>query len=169
MPQESKSRTGPRDAARLEELEQLDQQIADPSRYQGAHYQLVEDCLRSAILARSLERSRSEVESRFERASRLAADVNHNQQRLRIAYNRAWTAYWWHEDYTEFSEFFEDVEKYAKESTLASDVDLLLNLWMLSVSLMAEGEIETQNARFEARSQCLATMLEAMAADSARP
>ena len=169
VPQERKSRTGPRDTARLEELEQLDQQVADPSRYQGARYQLVEDCLRSAILARSLERPRSEVESRFVQASRLAVCLDHNQQRLRIAYNRAWTAYWWYEDYAEFSEFYEDVEQHAKDSVLASDVDLLLNLWMLLLTSMAAGQIEIQDAKIEVRSQRLATMLEAMATDSARP
>ena len=161
--------TGPRDTVRLEELEQLDQQVADPSRYQGARYQLVEDCLHSAILARGLERSRSEVESRFAQANRLAERLDHNQQRLRIAYNRAWTAYWWYEDYAEFSEFYEDVERYAQESTVASDIDLLLNLWMLLASMVAEDHIEAQRGKFEARSQLLSAMLEPMAADSARP
>ena len=169
VPQERKSRIGPRDTVRLEELEQLDQQVADPSRYQGARYQLVEDCLRSAILARGLERSRNEVESRFERTSRLAADVSYNQQQLRIAYNRAWTAYWWYEDYTKFSEFYEDVEQYAKASVLASDVNLLLNLWMLLLTSRTAGQVETQDAKIEARSQHLATMLDAIATDSTRP
>ena len=41
---------GPQDITRLKELEELDRQIDDRSRYQGAQYQLVEDCLHSAIL-----------------------------------------------------------------------------------------------------------------------
>ena len=161
-------RTGPRDTARLEELEGLDQQVADPSRYQGARYQLVEDCLRSAILARSLERPRSEVESRFAQADRLALEIDSNQQRLRIAYNRAWTAFWWYEDYTEFGQFYEIVEQRAEKSVQASDVELLLNLWMLMLPSMAVGRIETQDAKIEARSQRLDTMLEAMVGDTAR-
>ena len=166
---EKKIRTGPRDTARLEELEGLDQQVAAPSRYQGAHYQLVEDCLRSAILARSLERPRSEVESRFVQADRLALDVNSNQQRLRIAYNRAWTAFWWYEDYTQFSQFYETVELHAKESVQAHDIDLLLNLWMVLLPSTAAGRIETQDAKIESHSQNLTAMLEAMVADSSRP
>ncbi len=165
---EKKIRTGPRDTARLEELEGLDQQIADPSRYQGAHYQLVEDCLRSAILARSLERPRSEVESRFAQAERLAQDVNSNQQHLRIAYNRAWTAFWWYEDYTQFSQFYENVEQHAEKSVLASDVNLLLHLWMLLLPSMVAGRIETQNAKIESRTQRLSAMLEVIMADSIR-
>lgn len=166
---ERTTRSGPRDTARLQELEELDQQVADPSCYHSARYQLVEDCLRSAILARSLERPRSEVESRFAQADRLALDVNSNQQRLRIAYNRAWTAFWWYEGYTEFSQFYENVERCAARSDLASDVELLLNLWMLLLPSMAAGRVETQDAKIESRSQRLAAMLEAMTADSARP
>ncbi|MDE0682532.1 MAG: hypothetical protein OXI63_06410, partial [Candidatus Poribacteria bacterium] len=166
---ERKIRTGPRDTARLEELEGLDQQVADPSRYRGARYQLVEDCLRSAILARSLERPRSEVESRFVQADRLALDVNSNQQHLRIAYNRAWTAFWWYEDYTQFSQFYENVEQHAKESFQAHDIDLLLNLWMVLLPSTAAGRIEPQDAKIESRSQYLTAMLEAMVADSTRP
>ncbi len=69
-------------ATRLTELEELDRQVADPSRYQGARYHLVEDCLRSAILARGLESPRNEVESRFAQADRLAQDLDYRQQRL---------------------------------------------------------------------------------------
>ena len=166
---EKTTRTGPRDTARLEELEELDRQVSDPQRYQDARYQLVEDCLRSAILARSLERPRSEVEGRFAQADRLALDMNYNQQRLRIAYNRAWTAFWWYEDYTEFSQFYENVEQYAEASIQAHDVGLLLNLWMLLQTSVTAGRIETQDAKIESRFQRLAAMLEVMVADSTRP
>ena len=166
---EKTTRTGPRDTARLEELEELDRQVSDPQRYQGARYQLVEDCLRSAILARSLERPRSEVEGRFAQADRLALDVNYNQQRLRIAYNRAWTAFWWYEDYSEFSQFYENVEQCAEKSIQAHDVGLLLNLWMLLQTSVTVGRIETQDAKIESRFQRLAAILEVMVADSTRP
>ena len=55
-PSKKAKRLGPHDTERLTELEELDRRVADPSCYQGARYQLVEDCLRSAILARGLER-----------------------------------------------------------------------------------------------------------------
>jgi hypothetical protein len=163
------SRPGPRDTARLAELEELDRQVADPSRYQGARYQLVEDCLRSAILARGLERPRNEVESRFAQADRLAQDLDYRQQRLRIAYNRAWTAFWWYEDYPAFDRFYDAVEDYAEGSAQASEVELLLNLWHLLVPSVAAGRISAQDAKIEPRRQRLVGMLEAIAADSARP
>ena len=39
---ETTNRTGPLDTGRLKELEELDQQVIDVERYQGARYQLVE-------------------------------------------------------------------------------------------------------------------------------
>lgn len=160
-----RSRPGPRDTARLEELEKLDQQVADPSRYQSARYQLVEDCLRSALLARGLERPRMEVEGRFTQADRLSQNMDINQQRLRIAYNRAWTAYWWYEDYTEFGQFYDLVEKRTEKTDLASDVDLLFTLW----GLLLPSINEAQDAKLESRSQRLGTMLTTIADESIRP
>ncbi len=166
---EKRSQPGPRDTARLEELEKLDQQVEDPSRYQGARYQLVEDCLRSALLARGLEHPRMEVEGRFTQADRLAQDLNHNQQRLRIAYNRAWTAFWWYEDLDEFYHRYIEVERRAADSNQASDIDLLYNLWMLLLPLWDKKQIGIEDEEFESRSQRLVAILEDIASDSTRP
>lgn len=165
---EKVSHPGPIDVSRLRELEELDQQVADPFLYQGARYQLIEDCLRSAILARGLERSRSEVESRFALADRLAQDLNYRQQLLRIAYNRAWTAYWWYEDYPAFNRFYDEVEQHVANSIQASEVELLLNLWQLLAPSVATGRISSQDAKTESRRQRLAVILEVIAADPAR-
>ena len=163
------SRPGPRDTARLTELEELDEQVTDPSRYQGARYQLVEDCLRSAILARGLERPRSEVESRFARAGRLAQDVDYRPQRLRIAYNRAWTAYWWHEDYAEFNRCYEEVERFAQGSIEAGELGRLVTLWQAISSSVPAGRLSDKDAKVESRRQTLVAMLEPVAANTARP
>ena len=106
---EKKSRSGPRDTARLEGLERLDKQVADPSRYQGARYQLVEDCLRSALLARGLERTRSEVEGRFRQADRLAQELDHNSSDCGLHTIRLGQPFVY-EDYSEFGQFYDIVE-----------------------------------------------------------
>ncbi len=162
-------RPGPRDTARLTELEELDKQITDPSRYQGAQYQLVEDCLRSAILARSLERPRGEVESRLARAARLAQNVNYDQQRLRIAYNQAWTAFWWYQDYGDFSHLYDEVEELSRDSSQAHDAGLLVNLWLLLMPSIAEGRINRTIAKLETRTLHLNSMLQNLVDDSTRP
>ncbi len=165
---ERRTRPGPRDTERLAELEELDQRVADPSCYQGARYQLVEDCLRSALLARGLERPRNEVEARFVQADQLSKDLDYRPQRLRIAYNRAWTTYFWYEDYSTFSQFYEEVEQHLEDSDQAHEVQLLWNLWQLLMPSVAEGRIAAQDAQIESRRQRLAAMLEPMAADPLR-
>ena len=165
---ERKSRPSPHDTERLTELEELDRQIADPSCYRAARYQLVEDCLRSALLARGLERPRNEVEARFAQAERLAQDIDYRPQRLRIAYNRAWTAYFWYEDYSAFSQFYEEVEQHAKGSDQAPEIKLLLHLWQILTAAVAEGWVVEQDAKVESRRQRLAAMLEAIATDPLR-
>lgn len=166
---EETNRLGPRDTARLEQLEELDPQIADPERYQGARYHLAEDCLHSAILARSLERPRLEVESRFERADRLAREINYNPQLLRISYNRAWTAFWWYEDYPAFNRFYEEIEQRVKGSAEASEAQLLLNLWMFLYASVVHDRISSREAKVEPRRKRLTAILESIASDSARP
>ena len=53
---------GPRDLQNRARLDSLEKEIADPERYEGASYQLVEDCLRAALLARNLELAKVEIE-----------------------------------------------------------------------------------------------------------
>ena len=113
--------------------------------------------------------SRTEVEGRFERADRLARDSSHNQQQLRIAYNRAWTAFVWYEDFGDFNRIYDEVEEYARASAQVHDVDLLLNLWILLLPSITNGWIEEQAAKIEARSLNLKVMLETLLADSSRP
>ena len=166
---ERTNRLGPGDTARLEELEELDRQIADPERYQGARYHLTADCLHSAILARSLERPRPEVESRFERADRLAREVNYNPQLLSIFYNRAWTAFWCYEDDPAFNRFYEEIEQRVKGSAEAAEAQLLLNLWMFLHASVVHDRINSREAKVEPRRKRLTAILESIASDSARP
>ena len=162
-------RLGPRDTARLAELEELDQQVADPSRYQHSRYHLVDDCLRGAILARSLERFRAEVEARFTQAGTFAAKENHHHQRLRVAYHRAWTAYWWYEDYIMFSQFYDETERLVIESKEVREVELLMNLWMILYPQVLANRIESKDGKIEDRETTLREILRTLADDMTRP
>jgi hypothetical protein len=160
---------GPRDLEREAELTELDREISDPERYEGVQYQLAEDCLRSALLARSLERPRSEVEGRFVRAERIASKLGHQQQLLRIAYAQAWTANFWYDDFHELSRLYESAEKFAIETDRATDVELIVNLWQLLISALRRGQLEEKEAKLTERTKTLKTTLERLAKDHQRP
>lgn len=166
---ERKARLGPKDMERLADLDELDAQISEPSRYAGAQYQLIEDCVRAAKLARSLDKPRHEVESRFAMADRLAQKLAIPHQMLRIAYQRAWTAHWWFEDYVEFMRFYEEVEYFALQSQEAQDQERLVNLNHLLLGIDDRGILPKDKTRIDDRRVVLIKHLESLEADAARP
>lgn len=162
-------RLGPEDTRRKADLEDLDAQISDPSRYEGARYQLVEDCLSAAKLARGLERPRVEIEGRFVMANRIASELGIPSQLLRVAYHRAWTAHWWFEDFNDFLVHYEEVERHAAGSTEAADQEQLLNLNQLLVTLEYRNLVPADRSRAVVRRQALIAHLKTLEAEEARP
>lgn len=120
---------GPLDVERRQDLDELERQLADSGNYQYATYQLVEDCLQAALLARGLNLPRIEVDGRFDRAERIARQRRSDQQLFRILYQRAWTANWWFDDYAELNRIYELAEPIALNSESVWDLDKLSNLW----------------------------------------
>ncbi len=160
---------GPRDLARAAQLEAAETRINDTSRYTGVEYQLVEDCLQSALLSRNLERPRIETEGRFLRAERMADAVGTPKQRLRIAYDHAWTAYWWFEDWNDFIRYYNVVEPLALSSALADDVELAANLWKLLSAGCSSGRMDEAASGLEARKIALQMALSKLSGDLERP
>jgi hypothetical protein len=160
---------GPKDLARSQQLDAIETRINDSSRYYGVEYQLFEDCLSAAILSRNLEKPRIETDGRFARAERIADSVGIPQQRLRVAYYRAWTAYWWFEDWIEFLRYYNLVEPLALASTLADDVELAVNLWQLLYTACTVGHIDKIESDLEARRSRLGSALSKLGQDPERP
>lgn len=166
---EGSVRLGPEDTRRKADLEELDAQISDPGRYEGARYQLVEDCVRAANLARGLDRPRVEIEGRFAMADRIARELAIPTQLLRVAYQRAWTAHWWFEDFNEFLTHYNEVERHAAGSAEADDQERLLNLNQLLITLERRNLVPADRSRAIERRQALVAQLTALEADEARP
>jgi hypothetical protein len=129
---ERKQLPGPQDAGRIIELEELDHQLENSERYEGAHYQFVEDCINTAILARGLGRSRTEIDGRFDRAERMARKSIGSKQLFEVVYNRAWTAYWWFDDFDELDRLYKIAETLALDSEWVWDLEKLVNLWQVN-------------------------------------
>lgn len=160
--------TGPRDLKREEDLKQLEAQIDDPARYAGVEYQLGEDCLRAALLARGLELPRAEVEGRFLRAERIAERVGETRQRLRTVYNRAWTAFWWYDDFTELNRLYDQAEQLVVGSSQATDFERLANLWTLIRATVDRGQMDASTVKLDIRTKTLKSELDRLAADDTR-
>lgn len=166
---QSSVRLGPEDIKRKKDLDELDALISDPGRYEGARYQLVEDCLRAAKLARGLDRPRVEIEGRFAMADRIARELAIPSQLLRVAYQRAWTAHWWFEDFNEFLTHYDEVERHATDSPDADDQERLLNLNQLLITIESRNLVPANRSRANERRQALVAHLQSLEADEARP
>lgn len=123
---------GPQDAGRLLELEEIDRQLENSERYQGIDYQLFEDCLHTALLARGLDRPRTEIDGRFDRAERIAGRSGGAKQLFRVVYNRAWTVYWWFDDFDELDRLYKVAEPLALDGEWIWDLEKLVNLWQVN-------------------------------------
>ncbi len=160
---------GPRDQTKLRRLKNLEREIGDNSRYSGVEYQLAEDCIRAALIARGLELPRTEVEGRFVRAERIAQQVKHPQQLLRIAYNRAWTAFWWYGDAREFFRYYREAEAYGIGSSQASDLELLTNLWQILRNCCTTGKLSPEECNLSEHTEALTKALAELAGNRTRP
>ncbi|WP_316193011.1 hypothetical protein [Bradyrhizobium sp. SZCCHNRI1029] len=166
--QSRKLALGPLDLERNKELEDLEAEIGDPSRYNGIAYHRVEDCLVAACLARGLEKTRIDVEGRFARARQLADKVGDRRQKLRVVYEHAWTEFWWYDDFNQLSTLFDTAEELASGSDEIDDIELLQNLWTVLFNTVSNGALTKAAAKLDARTVLLKAELERLASDQVR-
>lgn len=128
---EPEQRLGPNDAERAAREVEYEERIAVALRSGQVGPRTVGLALESAIISRESERPRSEVEGKLERVARLAADHGFTSQQRSVAYQRAWTAYWWLEDGPAFSAFAEAAYEAQVRGTRNSfELERLANLYM---------------------------------------
>ena len=160
---------GPGDTKRAAELNALEAKIADGSHYQGQPAALIEDARLAALLARGLEHSSADVNGRFDRALRLARHKDFTKLELAIAYEWAWTSYFWHEDHLRTSELYDDVERLALGSDDANDLERLSNLLPLIRTSVYSGWMDASKGKLKDRTATLKSALEALTVQTNRP
>mgnify|MGYP001951417170 CR=1 FL=1 len=119
---------GANDTTRLKELEELDANIDNPNRYHEYDFQLFEDALSSALLARKIEKPKSEVIGRFDRAIRICKKIDNKQHWVRLHYQRAWTYLQYYDDYDNFFEAYKNFKKHISENSNIDEAELYNNL-----------------------------------------
>jgi hypothetical protein len=129
LPRTMRAIPGPLDAGRLRDLQVLDKKIEDAAGDQVT-FELIEESLQAALLARSLDKPRTEVDGRFDRAERLALSIVSSRQHHRIWYQRAWTAIWWFNDPMEALRLYDLLVAEMLQSEWIWDLEELVNLWL---------------------------------------
>lgn len=160
---------GPLDIQRERKLDELEERIEDAIQQGNYNFSLAEDCLNSAIYSRNLERPRIEIDGRFERAERIAKKCGTSHQILECAYEKAWTTFWWHEDFSKFIELYTNVEVLANNSRNVYDLELLTNLWFLLYGMALGEKFSKKELHFQSRTETLLTELERLSKEENRP
>lgn len=159
---------GPLDVQREQDLAEIDSRIDEFTRNEQFVPSLVDDCLQSATLARGLERPRTEVDGRFMRAERMAEKCGTPHQQLLVAYQWAWTAYFWYEDYLFFARLYQVCESLAEGSTNPHELQLLTNLWQILLPLVGSHQLDAATIDFDAHTSKLTAELNRLAQDEGR-
>lgn len=164
-----KADKGPRDTAKEQDLKEVEDRIAVALREGRRSAGLVEDCLAAAELARGMERPRIEVEGLFARVDRLAVECGTRHQQLLCAYERAWTTFWWYEDYALFCVQYSDVEIRAAGSLNAYELELWTNLLFCLQMISAQSLLDATNVNLDARAATLVAALDKLASGQECP
>ena len=124
----------------------LEQKIANPKRYFEYDFQLVDDAIEAAIIARMLEMPKQEVEGKFDRAFRLCKKVANDKQLIRLFYQRAWTYLNWYDDYEKFLADYLEFKKLIDENSGINELENLYTLHNLLRNVQSSGHFDLSNA-----------------------
>ena len=142
---------GPNDTARERDLDLVEQRIQVALRQNRHDSALVDDCLETALLSRSLERPRTEVDGLFARAQRVASKCGTKHQQILSYYEHAWATLYWFDDLDSFSTLYTSVEALAKDSLNVYDLELLSNLCTSLRGAVANDGLDPKDYRIEER------------------
>jgi hypothetical protein len=153
-------RLGPMDASRQQHLADLEDRVLEGVRQSRFGPGLVDDAIEAARLSRELERPRHETDGRFDRAAELSEKFGFRQQRMEVAYQRAWTAYWWLEDYELFAQLIERYEALVKETDSVYDVERQANLYSCVITAVRMGWLQRRRPWLATRARRLRAQLD---------
>ena len=88
---------GPNDKAREKRLSEIENLIL--RHIEGLDTEYIDELFYTCILSRALERPKTEIEGRFQRAIRECEHHGSKQQMYNIIYEHSWTSYFWFEDF----------------------------------------------------------------------
>ncbi len=158
-------RKGPKDVEREQLLESIEKRIQDALSGDGPGIRVVDDALEAAILARSLDRNRVEIDGRFDRATELAMSYGTRHQLINAKYQWAWATFWWLEDMVRFEKLYSEVEELVLGSDIVHHLELLTNLWMCLNTAISSDTLQMEDSLLLQRTKKLLATLDQLSDD----
>lgn len=122
---------GPLDLQRRRKLEELNTSIEEAVSKKLVNFGVVDDSLDAALLVTELGEPRTTFDGQFERAIRIAREYGNKEHLFTALYQRAWSTFFWFEDFKAFIGYYDEVEALALESHNIFSIERLSNLWSL--------------------------------------
>lgn len=158
-------KTGPLDLRRQRELDALEKRIETSTAEGKTDNSVVGDAIESAILSRELEKPPTEIDGRFVRAKRLAERYGSQYQQFEVAYQWAWTAFWYSEDQPMFVDMYSSAQDAVVSADNVYNLERLVTLWLnlATIHFLSQGILSDDD--YEARTKALRAKLDRIAED----
>lgn len=157
------------DSIKTDDLQALEKEIDDFDETNSSYFELIENCLYSAILSRELEKPKFEVIGRFERAIHIARERKLSNCLNKVLYQYAWTSYWWHDDANKLSSLYDELEKSVIDSNSVWELEKLATLWITLQTALIHSHLNKEQAKLKIRYSNLTAKLQLIADDKSRP
>ena len=99
----------------------------------------------------------------------MAEKSDDDRQRLRVAYNYAWTVMFWFDDYNQLNQMYDVVASLALKANHSEEVERTVNLWMVLSSQVDRGVLTKEDAKLDERKSAIAARLDELSAEGSRP
>ena len=153
-----KVEVGPLDFQKQKYFQELTESIEENVSNKNINLKTVDNVLDQAILTTELERPKFEIVGNFDKAISFARDYGTSEQFFTAIYQKAWTSFFWLEDFDVFLGLYPEVEKLALKSNNIFQTERLRNLWSLLFPLLHNYKLITK-AVLKTRTNTLKTKL----------
>lgn len=159
---------GPLDLQRRKKLQELNLFIEEAASTEMITHSVVKAAINAALLTKELDNPRIDVEGQFERAVRIARQYGDKEHLFTALYQKAWTTFFWFEDFKTFVGLYEEIEALAIESHNIFSIERLSNLWSLLRALITKPELINREL-FDKRTETLRKVFQELILNEANP
>jgi hypothetical protein len=158
---------GPNDAERNKKFELINSEIEEALSNAIVTVKITDKALDAALLARGMDKPRSIVEGLFDRAIKMAEKLGLVEQLYSVKYEKAWTTFFWFEDFQRFIELYEELELIAEKTVNIHTLQRQNNLAGLLRALQNDDKFPQE--RIQKKLAIIKTLLTAFANDDTKP